>query len=125
MAEVTSEPHTKISSPDDHLWKEKDSSELKADIKITHNLVSSPILKEHISSIEELSALKVGNQGTNFSATEEEYDALLKFIEKTNVFEQTKNKFDKNIFDIYIQYLRNIIQNIRYSDKMMKGLSIV
>ena len=77
LAEVTSEPHKKSSSPDDHLWKGDDKSELKADIKITHNLVDSPILKENIDSLEELKDLKVGNQGTNFSATQEEFESLL------------------------------------------------
>ncbi len=42
-------------------------------IKITHNLVSKPITKEMIKNIDELSNLKVGNQGTNFQATEKEY----------------------------------------------------
>ncbi len=119
FAEVTSEPHSKISSPDDHLWKEKDNSELKAEINITHNLVTSPILKEQIASIKVLNTLKVGNQGTNFSASEEEFNALLKLAEKPNLFEQTKNKFDKKIFDNYIQYLQKIIRelNIQPNDE--------
>jgi len=77
LAEVTVEPHDKVSSLDDHLWKGEDKSELKAGIKITHNLVDSPILKENIDSLEELKDLKVGNQGTNFSATQEEFESLL------------------------------------------------
>ena len=77
LAEVTSEPHTKTSSSDDHLWKGDDKSELKADIKITHNLLSTPILKEQVDLIKELSDLKVGNQGTNFVASEAEFNALL------------------------------------------------
>ena len=112
LGEVTSEPHIKTSSPDDHLWKEEDNSELKADIKITHNLISSPILKDKMSSIGELKDLKIGNQGTNFSATKEEYTALLKLVKNPNLFEQTKNKFDKKVFDTYIHYLRKIIRTL-------------
>jgi 5-methylcytosine-specific restriction enzyme B len=77
LAEVTSEPHQKTTSPDDHLWKGEDNSELKANIKITHNLVDNPVLGERFNGIEELKKLKVGNQGTNFSASEEEYLAIL------------------------------------------------
>ena len=85
LAEVTSKPHVKSQSPDDHLWKEEDKSSLKADIKITHNLVEKPILKEEVSSIEELSELKVGNQGTNFLSNQEEFEILLQMAEdKTN-----------------------------------------
>jgi hypothetical protein len=78
MAEVTSEPHPKIPAADDHLWKEADKNELKAGLSITHNLVDSPILKESIVGVEEFKTFKAGNQGTNFSATEEEFNALLK-----------------------------------------------
>lgn len=84
LAEVISEPHQKTTSPDDHLWKGEDKSSLKADIKITHNLVDNPILSEEIAGIEELSNLKVGNQGTNFSANEEEYQAILDLSQNKN-----------------------------------------
>lgn len=80
LAEVVSEPHEKTSSPDDHLWKGEDKSTLKADIKITHNFVDSPILKTKVDSLEELRDLKVGNQGTNFSATEDEFESLLGLV---------------------------------------------
>ena len=40
-----------MSSPDDHLWKGIDKSELKADIKINHNLVNLPILKEQVDLV--------------------------------------------------------------------------
>lgn len=84
LAEVTSEPHQKKTSTDVHLWKGEDKSSLKAGIKITHNLVDNPILSEEISGIEELNNLKVGNQGTNFSATEEEYQAILDLSHNNN-----------------------------------------
>jgi len=81
FAEVTKEPCEKISSPDDHLWKTNNKNELKAEIKITHNLVDSPLLKSQVDSVVELSELKVGFQGTNFEATEEEFNTLLKMSE--------------------------------------------
>jgi len=80
LAEVTSEPHEKTSSPDDHLWKTEDKSILKADIKITHNLVDSPIFKSKVDSVKKLKDLKVGNQGTNFTATEAEFKSVLKLL---------------------------------------------
>jgi 5-methylcytosine-specific restriction protein B len=49
-------------------------------IKITHDLATNPITKKQIDSINELSNLKVGSQGTNFSATEEEFLAILELI---------------------------------------------
>ncbi|HAP69434.1 MAG TPA: hypothetical protein DCR04_06870 [Flavobacteriales bacterium] len=84
LAEVTSKPHAKQKSSDDHLWKVEDKSELKTDIKITHNLAETPILKKKIDKIEELKGLKVGNQGTNFASTETEYNYLLKLASNMN-----------------------------------------
>jgi 5-methylcytosine-specific restriction protein B len=82
LAEVKSAPHDKTASPDDHLWKEAPKSELQADISITYNLLHNPITKEEISPIKELLGLKVGNQGTNFTATENEYEILLKMAQQ-------------------------------------------
>jgi len=111
LAEVTAEPHTKTSSPDYHLWKGEDKSELKADIKITNNLVENPILKSDIESLEELNELKVGNQGTNFSATEDEYQTLLDLISANNnsAYASVKNVLDSDLVDKYIFFLRNYV----------------
>ena len=111
LAEVTAEPHTKTSSPDDHLWKGEDKSELKADIKITNNLVETPILKSDIESLEELNELKVGNQGTNFSATEDEYQTLLDLISSNNnsAYASVKNVLDSDLVNEYIFFLRNYV----------------
>jgi Cdc6-like AAA superfamily ATPase len=112
LAEVISEPHQKTSSPDDHLWKGEDKSDLKADIKITHNLVDTPILKEDIESLEELNDLKVGNQGTNFSATEEEYQTLLDLISsnENSAYESVKKVLDPTLLSEFITYLRNYVK---------------
>lgn len=84
LAEVTGEPHNKSASPDDHLWKGEAKSELKVDIKIIHNLIDNPILHEEIKGIKELDELKVGSQGTNFSATEEEFEIFLNMAQNKN-----------------------------------------
>ena len=88
LAEVTSEPLIKLISSDDHLWQEKKKNSLKAEIKIIQNLVDNPILKEKINGIKELKDLKVGNQGTNFSATQEEFQVLYDLSKNS-----TKNRY--------------------------------
>ena len=86
LATVTKEPHKKEFSADSHLWKEENKTELKANIQITHNLVANPILKSTIEKYDNLSKLKVGNQGTNFSASKEEFQTIL------TIAENMKNK---------------------------------
>ena len=112
LAEITSEPHLKTTSPDDHLWKREDKSALKADIKIIHNLVSNPILKEEIQNTENLKDLKIGNQGTNFAATEDEYNSLLELINsRESSFEKLISQLNKKDFDNYMFLLKTIAQN--------------
>jgi hypothetical protein len=133
LAEVTAEPHEKKSSPDDHLWLGEDKRELKADIQITHNLIDSPIRKEIIDASEKLKNLKTGNQGTNFTATKEQYDALLELAENQDSFENIKNKLDPQLFKGYIDALIKMITHLglQPSDKRVvfsvtdKGLNFI
>ncbi|HKM43823.1 MAG TPA: EVE domain-containing protein [Dysgonamonadaceae bacterium] len=77
LAEVTSKPYEKTSAKDDKYWMEENKNNEVVDIKITHNIVDYPLLKDEIDAEKELTNLKVGNQGTNFAATKEEYEKLL------------------------------------------------
>lgn len=73
LAEVTGNPKSLEGQPE----------AVKADLRITHNLVHSPIMKDQIEESRALRNLKVGNQGTNFSAKEAEYSALLAIAEES------------------------------------------
>ncbi len=84
LAEVTSEPGIFEHTSDEHHWLKEDKSELKVGLKVTHNLVDSPLLKDTLMAIDELKNLKAGNQGTNFAATREEFDALLNLTGQTS-----------------------------------------
>ena len=55
-----------------------DPNEDRVQIKITHNLVKRPILSNQIKENAILFSLKGGNQGTNFSATQEQFEELIK-----------------------------------------------
>ena len=97
LAEVTSEPQIISNSKDSHLWKTEDKNPLKAGIKITHNLIDSPLLWSKIRGIKGLENLKVGNQGTNFTATKKEYKTIYDLINNST---ESKHKADmqaKNI----------------------------
>ena len=114
LAEVTYNPRTKTKSANDYLWKEEDKNELKAGLKITHNFVDTPILKESIAELEEFKDFKAGNQGSNFSATEEEFETLLNWHPNStkNTFQKTRAKLDTSIFDEYIDFVRSIINSL-------------
>jgi 5-methylcytosine-specific restriction protein B len=61
-----------------YLTDEKNENSDRVKIKVTYNFSNNPITKSQISNIKELKNLKVGNQGTNFKATEEEYNQIIK-----------------------------------------------
>ena len=81
LGQISNSPRETKSSPDDHLWKLKGKDDLKAGIKIQANLIDSPLLWKNIKSVKGIENLKVGNQGTNFSATRQEYRIIEAFAE--------------------------------------------
>jgi len=62
----------------------KDEPFNQVELRITHNLAERPITYEQIKDVEALSGLKIGNQGTNFKATKEEYEAILDLMEDSS-----------------------------------------
>jgi 5-methylcytosine-specific restriction endonuclease McrBC GTP-binding regulatory subunit McrB len=97
LAEITSEPHNISNSKDSHLWKTEDKNPIKAGIKITHNIIDNPLLWIKIKGTKGLENLKVGNQGTNFSATKKEYKTIYDFIKDSRESENTEEMQPKNI----------------------------
>lgn len=119
LGEITEKPREKTDSADNYLWKEENTNTLKAGIKITHNLIDNPISESEIEGIPELNKLKTGNQGTTFSASEDEFNAILNLIEPGGEFEQVKNKFNSEEFDSFIKLIRKInhLLNIGQGDQ--------
>ena len=90
LAEVKSKTYERSANLDDEFWLEENKNSTVADIEITHNLVYNPLMKDVISSEKELTNLNVGIQGSNFTATETEYNAIFKIINQPNSFEDMK-----------------------------------
>lgn len=89
LGEVTSEVG-KIKTDEKELTfykTEFNPNEDRVEIKITHNFVDNPILLKNIQNNSVLESMKVGNQGTNFSATKEQYEELIRLsqIKKTTM----------------------------------------
>lgn len=82
LAEVTIAPHKTEPSKDDIHWKTDKSNKIAAGIKITHNLYQNPILWKDINNQEAFKNLNVGYQGTNFSATKSEFNAILNMVDQ-------------------------------------------
>lgn len=58
--------------------------ELLVNLKMDYNLIKEPILKAKVLSHPGLNDIQQGRQGTNFKATETQYNAILKLIHMKN-----------------------------------------
>lgn len=67
----------------------KELSENIVDLDIDHNLTSNPVLKEKIASLPAFKSFNAGLQGTNFKATREQYETILKMITISEVATET------------------------------------
>lgn len=62
-----------------------DGSGFIVDLKIDYNLTKSPVLKDKIKNLAEFGDFYVGLQGTNFSATKEQYDFILSLVKPSKL----------------------------------------
>lgn len=84
LCEVESEVHEdRVNEEEIHYYNQELNDEPfdQVELKITHNLAENPITYDQIKEVDALIDLKAGNQGTNFAATKEEYEAILKMAE--------------------------------------------
>ncbi|MEP6646614.1 MAG: AAA family ATPase [Saprospiraceae bacterium] len=80
LAKVTSDPTDHSNNSDNQLWKVEPKTKLQSGIEITHSLMDNPILWQTIKENRDLQDLKVGSQGTNFTATKQQYNTILNLI---------------------------------------------
>lgn len=62
--------------------KKEISTSESVKIKVTHNFAENPVLWSAIKTKPEFATLNVGNRGTNFRATKEEYETILKMAKR-------------------------------------------
>jgi len=97
-------------------------NEDRVSIEIEYNFVDEPILWEDIKDLPALEELKVGNQGTNFSATKQEYDLIKLFNpNEYDNFEKVLQKFNPEDLKSYFMLLFEILDsaNLNNGDSRM------
>lgn len=117
LAEVTSEVSVFEVEPHEKWYytnKADGSATDRVKIKILKYFAEDPILWEDLKHDPLFSNFKAGNQGTNFRATQEEFDTLFNWNENTeaNLFTKTKSKLDAVIFEDYIAFIKLILKKI-------------
>ena len=92
-----------------------DDNEDRVQIEIEQNLASNPILWETIKSDNAFANFKVGSQGTNFSATEEEYETLIDISDDdvSGVYQSVIKLLDQKKLEQYLSVLKEFVKNNR------------
>ena len=80
LAEVTSDPYEYKGEDKNWIKEPSANKDSKVDIKITHDFFKSPVLMDKVSSLPSFRNFNVGLQGTNFSATKEQYLEILNMV---------------------------------------------
>lgn len=89
-------------------------------IVIEHNLTENPVLWDMIKEDEVFKDFKGGSQGTNFTATKAQYDAILGFVNSnsSNAYAAVKKVLDQEKLQSFLSLLRNFLKshNIQPND---------
>jgi predicted Mrr-cat superfamily restriction endonuclease len=112
LGEITSEAYENKEEQDE-FWKQDDKTEWKIGVKVTHDLSTNPILKEMLEETNELKDLKVGHQGTNFSATEEQFESFLDLVNSRTLgaYGKIKKALDADKLEVFISLLKKFTQD--------------
>lgn len=80
LGSVISEVHERVDSDNEsefYTGKRDNNPQTRVNIIIDHNYSNSPFPKESLLVLPQFKGFKGGNQGTNFSATKEQYQAIV------------------------------------------------
>ncbi|TXG36971.1 MrcB family domain-containing protein [Seonamhaeicola maritimus] len=116
LAKVTSSVYNAFDDDSQTKYYTDKSLNIKSDrvnIEVEYNITQSPILKSDLSEFNSFEDFKGGNQGTNFSATRQQYSTILKLIEssKSSDYQIVKNQFSKDNFEQFINILRSFVSS--------------
>jgi len=64
----------------------------RVEISVDYNFVNSPLFSSRLLNLPEFKSFKGGNQGTNFTATKEQYDIILNLSQEKNKVNAPKNQ---------------------------------
>ena len=88
-----------------------EKQEGRVKIKIIKYLADDPVLWNEIKELPEFEQFNAGKQGTNFSATKEQFEAIVEMTEeaKTGEYWEVKRHFPEEKVDKFLSVLRNFI----------------
>lgn len=89
-------------------------------IVIEHNLSDNPVPWEWVKENADFEDFKGGSQGTNFTATKAQYDAIVSFVNSnsSNAYASVKKVLHQRKLQSYLSFLRNYLKehNIQPND---------
>lgn len=125
LAEVASEVRAFAEDSSESQYYIKSQTSENSDrvkLRITSNLADAPIKWSQIKDFPEFENFNAGNQGTNFKATEQEYNTLLKILE-SKLYPNIKGEDE---FREIIQFhnKQDILHYFEFLDKVIERFDI-
>lgn len=121
LAEVESDLFHTQELAEERAYYANDPGDVTSDkvrIRITHDMTVNPALKDELFKLPAFSDFKGGNQGTNFSATQEQYETILK-MSNTDSFSKFLERFPKEDLEAYFKFLTEVLKKnaITFNDQ--------
>lgn len=128
LAKIVSEVGLLMEEPEELQYylsssdREIESDNVRVKIKVVKNLADNPVLWKDIKDNPIFSNFKAGNQGTNFSATEEEYNSLLKIIESRKDLKLEGEKEFREVIQSHAK--QDVLNFFEFMDTIIKLFNI-
>lgn len=124
LGRVSSDPYVSVDGEQDREYYKKNhdvimEESLRCDVEIEVNLAHQPILKNQITDKTEFQDFKGGNQGTNFTATREQYFSFMEMaIEAGDGLD---------LYQAFLEHIggKNDLRNYQKSYKMVMLLEML
>lgn len=120
LAEVTSEVNIfeeETFEQQYYINPSDNSATERVKIKIVKYLAEEPILWEELKDLDEFKEFKGSNQGTNFTATKDEYNTLLSMASINHTdFHDVINRYSKDEVLFYFEVLDEIVKKLNLKE---------
>jgi hypothetical protein len=114
LGEVLTEPafiEESVEEKEFYYGKDESTGGLRVKMKILNNFTEAPILWQEIKDLPEFNNFKAGNQGTNFSATKEEFETIEEIGEARDksYYHEVKRVLSPGKVKSFLSILRNYL----------------
>lgn len=115
LCKVTSEVENRLDDKAEQQFytdSSKNESHDRVDLEIKYNFSDQPIFKDQLFSLPEFSSFNAGKQGTNNTATREQYDKILMLYWENRLLQTLKEVADRKKIEWFFNLSDKIVEDL-------------